>query len=111
MFLLGLLIHFTKSVPGTIHDFKLFKDSGLIALINKENEKCNQIYEENCTTLGDAGYQGLSSVVPGGVTPIKKPRRRELNDREIAKNKAISKRRIIVENWFSRLKLLWGKMS
>lgn len=71
-FPLGLLIHFTKSVPGTIHDFKLFKDSGLVALINKENEMCNQTYEENCTTLGDAGYQGLSSVIPGGVTPIKK---------------------------------------
>ena len=71
-FPLGLLIHFTKSVPGTIHDFKLFKDSGLVALINKENEMCNQTYEENCTTLGDAGYQGLSSVIPGSVTPIKK---------------------------------------
>ena len=71
-FPLGLQIHFTKSVPGTIHDFKLFKDGFLVDLINKENEKCNQIYEENCTTLGDAGYQGLSLVIPGCVTPIKK---------------------------------------
>ena len=108
---LGLLIHFTKSVPGSIHDFRLFKESDLVALINGENEKCNKIFKENCTTLGDSGYQGLSSVIPGGVTPVKKPKGRELNEREIAKNKTISKRRIIVENWFSRLKSLWGKMS
>ena len=108
---LGLLIHFSNSVPGAVHDFTLFKDSKLEDLIKKENERCNQLYGENCTILGDSGYQGLSKRVPGAITPAKKPRGGRLDQDDILENKRIAKRRIIVENWFSRLKLLWGKMN
>ena len=106
-----MLIHYTKAVPGTIHDFKLFNDSNLIDEIMKENPKVQESLGCDATVLGDAGYQGMANLIPGAVTPKKKPRGGELDENEKEFNKKISKRRIIVENWFGRLKTLWAKMS
>lgn len=106
----GLLIHFSKSFPGKVHDFKVFKNSGLLNLILAENANCQKIFNENCTVLADSGYQGISNDVPGAVTPRKKQRNQERTAGDIAFNKIITHRRIIVENWFGRLKVLWAIM-
>lgn len=104
----GQLMHFTDCVEGSKHDFALFKESGLKELIEVENAKCNQLFGQNATVLCDSGYQGISNLLPGSVTPFKKPRGGELNDDQKDFNKRISKRRIIVENWFGRCKQLWA---
>lgn len=106
----GLLIHFSRCFPGKIHDFQVFKDSGLKKLILEENNNCQRIFKENCTVLADSGYQGISKEVPGAVTPRKKQRGQERTVEDMAFNKTITYRRIIVENWFGRLKTLWRIM-
>lgn len=107
----GLLMNHSKLVKGAVHDFNLFKNSELIEKIKNENIICNRLFNNNCTILADAGYQGISKLIPGSISPFKKSRNSELNDDQKAFNKKISHRRIIVENWFSRLKNLWGVMS
>lgn len=106
----GLLIHFSRSFPGRVHDFQVFKSSGLRDLILAENSNCQRIFHEDCTVLADSGYQGINKEVPGAVTPRKKPKNQERSAEDIAFNKTITHQRIIVENWFGRLKVLWNIM-
>ena len=68
----GLLIHASKPVERSIHDFQLFKISNLDELIAKENEKCELVLGFNATTLTDSGYQGIMKILPGSITPWKK---------------------------------------
>lgn len=104
----GLLIHCSKLVEGSIQDFKLFSMSNLEELIFKENEKCQLLLSNNCITLADAGYQGLSKKIPGAVTPHKRSKSAGLSKEKIEYNKKISRSRIIVENWFACEKSLWA---
>ena len=106
----GLLIHYTNSVPGSVHDFNLFKTSGLKELIIDENQRCQQLFGSNATTLADAGYQGISKIVPVSVTPHKKLHNDNLIHQQKLFNQSISHRRILIENWFGRLKILWNIM-
>ena len=71
----GLLIHHSKSVPGTVHDFNLLQQSGLIDLIKKENSKVQESLGCDATVLADAGYQGFTKLFDGAVTPKKTTRR------------------------------------
>ena len=107
----GLLIHFSESVPGSVHDFTLFKNSNLKLLIEQENAYYQGLFNSNCTTLADAGYQGLTNLVPGSIPPHKKPRNGNLSDQQKEFNKKTSHRRILVENYFGRLKTLWKIMA
>ena len=108
----GLLINFSKAVPGAMHDFKLLQDgSNLIDEVLNENKLVQQLLGCDATVLGDAGYQGLANLLPGGITPRKKPHGGELSEDDIQYNKSIAQRRIIVNNSFARLKTLWAKMS
>ena len=97
----GLLIHCSESVPGSVHDFTLFNNSNLKLLIEQEIACCRGLFNSNCTTLADAGYQSLTNLVPGSMTPYKKPRNDNLSDQP----KEFS---ILIENYFGRLKTLWN---
>lgn len=108
---LGLLMHHTGYVPGKIHDFALFKDSGLEKKLIEENDKCQKALGSNATLLADSGYQGIMKRIPGAVTPFKKSKNHQLTAEQKSFNKKISHRRIIVENWFARLKTIWGITS
>lgn len=107
----GFLIHFSKTVEGKIHDFNLFKQSDLDSKLINENNNCRSLFGNDCISLADSGYQGISKLLPFFITPFKKPRRGQLSPEKVLKNKTISKHRIIVENWFGRLKILWRIMS
>lgn len=97
----GFLIHCSQPVEGSIHDFELFEMSKFEELTLKENEDYQRVLVNNCITLADAGYQGLSKKIPGVVTPYKRFQSGHLSD----------KSRIIVENWFGRYKSLWAVMG
>ena len=70
----GLLIYTSRPVEGSIHDFRLYKESDLEDLIFKGNEKCQIILGNNAVTLADSRYQGLSVRIPGAITPYKRKR-------------------------------------
>ncbi len=78
----------TKSVPGKIHDKKLFDESKIIL-------------PENSDLTGDLGYLGANGI----TLPNKKPKRKELTKKEKKYNKELSKRRITVEHTFGKMKI------
>jgi transposase len=55
--------------------------------------------------LADSGYQGLTEVHANSKTPAKKSKLHPLSKEQKASNRALSQKRILVENIIRRLKI------
>ena len=82
----------TDFCNGGKHDFQLFK-----------NSRCT-ISGDICV-LADAGYQGLAELHSNSQTPAKKSKLHPLDREQKASNRALSRKRILVENIIRRLKI------
>jgi len=82
----------TDFCHGSEHDFQLFK-----------NSRCT-ISQETCL-LADSGYQGLLAFHPNSQTPAKKSKLHPLSQEQKASNRALSRKRILIENIIRRLKI------
>ena len=80
----GTIKHISPSIPGNIHDKKLFDQSGAILPHN---------------ALGDLGYLGTNIAIP-----FKSSKLHPLTQRQKDHNTRHSRRRIIVEHVFASLK-------
>ena len=77
---------------GNKHDFQLFKDDKLdIAL--------------HIRILADAGYQGLADLHENCQTPFKKSKYHPLTKKEKQRNRALARKRIVIEHIFRKLKV------
>ncbi len=85
----------SKSVPVSVHDRKLFAQSGAPDKIPK-----------GVVVGGDAGYQGIQDDLPehSVITPFKKSKRCPLNDEQKLLNREFSRARIVVENTIGEFK-------
>ena len=82
----------TAFAPGSKHDFQLFKeDQTKIA--------------KHIRILADAGYQGLSQLHANCQTPIKKSKYHPLTRTKKLRNRALARKRILIEHIFRRLKV------
>ncbi len=88
----GEISQFSKTVPGSKHDKKLFEDSARGALTAA------------AAYMADKGYQGLQDEHKA-VLPDKKPRGKDLTPEQKARNKRSSKARIIGERIIGKLKV------
>lgn len=77
---------------GRQHDFSLFKESRV--LLHRDS-----------LLLADSGYQGVEGYHKKSLIPIKKKKGCSLTADDKAQNKALSKRRIFVENVNRRCKI------
>jgi len=77
---------------GHEHDFQLFKRS------------CSSVSQQTCV-LADAGYQGIAGLHPNSQTPAKKSKLHPLRQEQKASNRALSRKRILIENIIRRLKI------
>lgn len=109
----GLLAEASVPVPGQVHDFELYKASGLNdRLVNWTNLRRVQLPRaEPMSALFDKGYMGISAIYPTAVIPHKKPPHQELTEAQKEYNRIISEDRILVERWFGRHKGNWKIMS
>jgi len=82
----------TDFCNGSEHDFQLFKSN-----------RC-AIAQETCL-LADAGYQGLLALHPNSQTPAKKSKLHPLSLEQKARNRVLSRKRILIENIIRRLKI------
>jgi hypothetical protein len=82
----------TDFCDGREHDFQLFKTS-----------RC-AISPKTCL-LGDSGYQGLLAMHSNSQTPVKKSKLHPLSPEQKAINRALSRKRILIENVICRLKI------
>lgn len=77
---------------GSKHDFQLFKESGLALA-------------EPVRLLADAGYQGLAELHPNCQTPFKKSKYHALTKKEKQRNRALARKRVVIEHIFRTLKV------
>ena len=78
---------------GSVHDFKLCKETLLTVMILA------------VMILADSGYQGIQEYHEWSLTPIKKSKKKDLLDLEKAFNKELSRRRIVIENINAQIKV------
>lgn len=83
----GKIRSVTKSNPGKKHDKKLYDET-------------KPVLPENADVSGDLGYLGAEGV----ILPYKKPKGKKLTKQEKQYNKELSRRRIIVEHSFGKMK-------
>ena len=77
---------------GSKHDFQLLKDDG-------------SDFPAHLRILADAGYQGLAELHENCQTPFKKSKLHALTKREQHSNRALARKRIVIEHIFRRLKV------
>lgn len=62
-------------------------------------------FAEHLRILADAGYQGLTELHENSQTPFKKSKYRALTEREKRSNRALARKRIVIEHIFRKLKV------
>jgi transposase len=90
------------------------KKSGIIIATAFSEGKCADfaLYKRSRTgislllsLLGDSGYQGLDKYHKNSLTPKKKSKHHPLTEEDKARNKEISRQRIVCEHMIGRLKV------
>ena len=87
----GEIMHVGKLSKGNRHDFKMIKKSGIFEQVGNEE-----------SLMGDSGYQGMDEYC-NAIVPKKKTRGR-LSQEDSQNNQKISKKRVIVEHAFAKMK-------
>jgi hypothetical protein len=77
---------------GRTHDVTLLK-------------RCRLRIKQELKKYADSGYQGILKLYPNSLTPIKKPRNRELTKAERRYNRELAKIRIAIEHVNRRCKI------
>jgi hypothetical protein len=77
---------------GSVHDFKLCKETLLILL-------CLSVI-----ILADSGYQGIVDYHEWSMIPTKKSKKRPLTEEEKAYNMELSRQRVFIENINAKIK-------
>lgn len=87
----GMIVHVSKTKPGSVHDFILHK-----------SEK--PILRKETRAYVDSGYQGLDKLHKNTEYPYKKSKTHSLTHEEKEYNQGLSRVRVIVEQTFAKLK-------
>ena len=77
---------------GRMHDFRLFKESGVQ-------------FAAKILCLADKGYTGITKLHPNSRIPVKKSKDSPLTPEEKKANRALAKERIYAEHVIGRLKV------
>ena len=78
---------------GTVHDFRMFKDS------------LAGVLPEGIMAMLDSGYQGVTKYLPNALIPYKATKNKPLTVEEKAFNTMLSKLRIVIEHINRQLKI------
>jgi len=78
---------------GTVHDFRMFKESLVPHL------------PENIIAVLDSGYQGVHQFLPLALIPIKSSKHNPLTDHDRDFNAELAKFRVIIEHVNRQLKI------
>lgn len=82
----------TAFAPGRVHDFRLYKQSGMALA---KQIRC----------LADTGYQGLNKLHQNSQTPTKKSKHHPLTPEQKATNRQLAQQRIVCEHVIGKLKV------
>ncbi len=87
----GRIVHVSKSKPGSIHDFALFKQEPPLSPSSR--------------AFLDSGYQGIEKIHPSSEIPYKASKNKPLDREDKEYNRALSRVHIKVENIIGDLKV------
>lgn len=92
----GRVVHVPPSAPGPTADLKLLKRSRVLGCLPK-----------GVGLIGDKAYTGAAGIRPGVAcaTPRRKPRKKPRPPEDRRYNRAVSRRRIVVEHTIRRLRV------
>jgi DDE superfamily endonuclease/Helix-turn-helix of DDE superfamily endonuclease len=88
----SLMILKINCCKGSIHDFKLFKNSNLKL-------------KDNAVIMSDLGYVGIKKIFKNALIPYKSSKNNPLTEDQKKFNKLLSKQRIVVENKIRECKI------
>ncbi|RHZ31929.1 hypothetical protein DYB26_015360 [Aphanomyces astaci] len=113
----GLAINVTTAVPGSVADIAICESNvdfhqDKLKKNGEEDDMLDdgpmqELYPRSWALLADKGYQGLHRQLRA-ITPMKRPAGGLLSAADMAVNDKIASDRVIVENFFGRLKTLWS---
>ena len=101
----GTVIHFGGVIPGRRNDKFLFDQSDVPRALSQTitNDDGLQIIVRP-PILADGGYQGIHETYPEAIIPHRKPPHGRLTPEQKHENRLISQDRVVVEQFFGRLK-------
>ncbi|OWY99315.1 LOW QUALITY PROTEIN: hypothetical protein PHMEG_00029695 [Phytophthora megakarya] len=110
----GVAVDVSDHAAGSRSDITMMLDRLSIhrQMLKKEDDSVPELggepsqFPQMWGVLVDKGYQGAGRVLRT-IQPRKQPRGGTLDHEDIARNKAISADRVLVENFFGRMCLLW----
>jgi hypothetical protein len=90
----GLVVHASKSVPGSIHDLTLLRQTDLLSKLSEAE-----------AAMMDKGYDGIAADYPDKklYLPFKARRNHPLTEVQKAYNRFLAKYRIVVEHTMAQL--------
>ena len=106
----GVVMEVSQLIPASVHDITIFRRSGAVALFQQTrwvNRRCEHVGHEG---LFDGGYQGLAREM-AAIIPARRRPNKDLTEEESEHNRRIAHRRIVIENYYARLKGYWGVLS
>lgn len=108
----GICIHYDLSQTGHVHDKKVFDVSSALNFVTVRKVMPNR---STTTTylplLFDKGYTGVNHYYPSAIVTQKKPVGGELDDEGRQFNHDVESDRVIVENYFGRMRIKWGILA
>lgn len=107
----GRAIHVSPLIPGRRHDAYLFRNSGLAEFMKKTKRTSGKTEITHPALLADSGYIGLDEVYYELIVCKKKPLRGELSQKDEETNSKLHSDRVLVENFFGRLKTIFGILA
>jgi hypothetical protein len=106
----GRVLAWTDLMEGSKHDFRVLRESGIADQLKYTHLGVDRY----AAVIGDSGFQGIASVIPGSAAPYRKPPHAEPTPEQLAFNAKLHSRRQIVERFFGRMKtrfpLLFGRI-
>ncbi|RHY14419.1 hypothetical protein DYB36_004675 [Aphanomyces astaci] len=116
----GLALNVTSAVPGSVSDITICDSNSDFHLehLQKAGNDGEAVdagplsgeYPDSWALLADKGYQGLHRRLRA-ITPMKRPAGGLLSLEDMTNNDKIASDRVVVENFFGRLKTLWAVAS
>lgn len=115
----GICVYKSNHEGGSVHDFSILSKPNSLAehrhlcrktdgdLTLEDAGDFKEAHPNQWCVLLDRGYMGALEFLRA-VLPKRKPPGGTLTASEVARNKRISQDRIIVENFYGRMKQLWG---
>jgi hypothetical protein len=115
----GVAVHVSKHYPGSVSDKRICEDYVHIhrQMLRKSSDDTRlQDFSEGASRfpnewamLVDKGYQGIGDVLRS-IHPKRQPPCSSLSPDDIERNRRVSSDRVIVENYFGRVNMLWKVM-